>query len=50
VIRDLRRYHRETNRFPASFHEINARLWQTKPQPDYGAKGREARAKNYYYR
>lgn len=50
LIRDLRRYHSETNRFPASFHEINARLWHTKPQPNYGANGREARVKNYLYR
>ena len=50
LIRDLRRYHSEAKHFPASFHEINARLWQTKPQPDYGTTGREARVKNYLYR
>lgn len=50
LIRDLRRYHSETNRFPASFYEINARLWHTHPQPDYGANGRVARVKNYLYR
>ena len=50
LIRDLRRYYGETKRFPANFNEINARLWHTKPQPDYGAYGREARVKNYVYR
>lgn len=50
LIRDLRRYHVETNRFPLSFHEINQRLWHTKPQPEYGVNGREARVKNYFYR
>ncbi len=50
LIRDLRRYYAETKRFPANFHEINQRLWHTKPQPDYGANGREARVKNYLYR
>ena len=50
LIRDLRRYHAETKRFPANFHEINGRLWHTKPQPDYGAQGREARVQNYLYR
>ena len=50
LIRDLRRYHSQMKRFPADFHEINARLWYTKPQPNYGTNGREARVKNYLYR
>lgn len=50
LIRDLRRYHAEAKHFPASFHEINARLWHTRPSPDYGMDGRQARVKNYLYR
>ena len=50
LIRDLRRYYAQTQRFPGNFHEINQRLWHTKPQPDYGVNDREARVKNYLYR
>ena len=49
LIRDLRRYYVETKRFPANFHDINQRLWHTRPQPDYGVNNREARVKNYFY-
>jgi hypothetical protein len=46
---DLRLYHTRTGRFPATFTEINELLWRTKPSPDYGSDGRQARTKNYYY-
>lgn len=49
LARDLRQFHAETHRFPATFVEINARLWHTQPPPNYGHDGRRAWAKNYYY-
>lgn len=49
LTRDLRLFHSRTRRFPASFNEINELLWRTRPTPDYGAEGRQARTKNYYY-
>ena len=49
LARDLRQFHAETRRFPANFIEINQRLWQTKPEPDYGGDGRRAWTKNYFY-
>ena len=49
LIRDLRRYERQMQRFPASFHEINQLIWHTQPQPDYGRAGKQAHTKNYYY-
>ncbi len=49
LTKDLRFFHAKTGRFPNSFNEINNVLWQTKPTPDYGKNGRQARTKNYYY-
>lgn len=49
LTRDLRLFHSRSKRFPASFNEINELLWHTKPMPDYGAEGRQARTKSYYY-
>ena len=50
LVCDLRRFHTETKQFPASFLEINQRLWHTQPAPDYGTDGKQARVKNYLYR
>lgn len=49
LTRDLRVYHTKTGRFPETFNEINNLIWRTKPTPDYGNAGRQARTKNYYY-
>jgi hypothetical protein len=49
LTKDLRLYHNRTGRFPAAFTEVNDLLWRTKPAPDYGGNGRQARTKNYYY-
>ncbi|HMY76140.1 MAG TPA: hypothetical protein PLQ88_30250 [Blastocatellia bacterium] len=49
LTNDLRLYHTRTGQFPAVFTEINELLWHTKPAPDYGSDGRQARTKNYYY-
>jgi hypothetical protein len=49
LVKDLRRFHAETSRFPANFIQINQSLWHTKPTPDYGNDGRRATTKNYYY-
>ncbi len=49
LIKDLRVFHLQTRRFPANFIEVNQLLWRTKPTPDYGNDGRQARNKNYYY-
>ena len=50
LVRDFRRYHTQAKQFPATFAEINERLWRTQPPPDYGKDGRQARVKNYLYR
>lgn len=50
LIQDLRRFHAETKQFPSNFHGINQRLWHTRPEPDYGTDGKQARVKNYLYR
>jgi hypothetical protein len=49
LARDLRIYHAKTGRFPNGFTEINGLIWRTKPTPNYGKEGRQARTKNYYY-
>jgi hypothetical protein len=49
LIKDLRIFHVQTRRFPANFGEVNQQIWRTKPTPDYGHDGRQARSKNYYY-
>jgi hypothetical protein len=49
LTRDLRIFHAKQNRFPETFNEINDLIWHTKPTPDYGPDGRQARTKNYYY-
>jgi hypothetical protein len=49
LTNDLRLYYMRMDRFPATFIEINDLLWHTKPTPDYGGDGRQARTKNYYY-
>ncbi|MBS1789713.1 MAG: hypothetical protein JST85_18455 [Acidobacteria bacterium] len=49
LTNDLRLYHTRTGRFPATFTEINELLWHTKPAPNYGSDGRQARTNNYYY-
>jgi len=49
LTRDLRLFHSRTKRFPKNFNEINALIWHTRPKPDYGADGRQARVKNYHY-
>lgn len=49
LVNDLRLYHARIHEFPASFSEINALVWHTRPAPDYGREGRQARVKHYYY-
>ncbi len=49
LIKDLRRFHAQRDGFPTNFVEINQLIWRTAPTPDYGAEGRQARTRNYYY-
>jgi hypothetical protein len=49
LVKDLRLFHSQAKRFPRNFSEINELIWRTRPTPNYGAEGRQARAKNYYY-
>jgi hypothetical protein len=49
LIKDFRLFHSKTKRFPANFTDVNNLIWHTRPVPDYGANGRQARTKNYYY-
>ena len=48
--KDRRAFHNQTRHFPASFVELNERLWHTQPPPDYGVNGRTAHTRNYEYR
>src|SRR5262245_4018410 len=49
LVKDLRIYHAKVRRFPDTFTEIDSLIWRSKPSPNYGRDGRQARAKNYYY-
>jgi len=49
LAKDLNLFHSRIKRFPHNFAEINAAIWHTQPKPDYGADGRQARTRNYYY-
>ena len=49
LIRDLRIFQAKEDRFPNTFVEIDNLIWHTKPKPNYGGEGRQARVKNYYY-
>ena len=40
LVKALRTYHKQTGRFPADFRELEARVWNHKKAPDYGADGR----------
>lgn len=50
LIKDLRLYQSQMRQFPATFAEVNERIWHTTPAPNYGSDNRRARTKNYYYR
>jgi hypothetical protein len=49
LTRDLLLFHSRAKRFPKTFNEINDLIWLANPKPDYGADGKQARTKNYYY-
>ena len=49
LVKDLRLFHSQAKRFPRDFSEINDLIWRTRPTPKYGAEGRQARTRNYYY-
>jgi hypothetical protein len=49
LVKALRTYHKQTGRFPADFRELEARVWNHKKAPDYGADGRSLSIANYYY-
>lgn len=49
LTKDVRLYYAKTGHFPANFIEINNLIWRTKPAPEYGREGRQARTKYYYY-
>jgi hypothetical protein len=49
LIKDLRLFHSRAKRFPKNFTEMNELIWHTRPAPKYGAEGRQARVRNYYY-
>src|SRR5262245_25755622 len=49
LTQDLTLFHSRTKRIPKNFNEINHLIWHTRPDPEYGADGRQARVKNYRY-
>jgi hypothetical protein len=44
LARDLLVYHVKEGHFPTTFIEIDNLIWHTKPNPNYGSEGRQARA------
>lgn len=49
LVKSLRTYHQQTGSFPASFRELEARVWKHKQAPDFGVDGRSLSVANYYY-
>lgn len=49
LVKALRTYHQQTGSFPATFRELEARVWKHKQAPDFGADGRTLTVANYYY-
>jgi hypothetical protein len=49
LVKALRKYHKQTGRFPADFRELEARIWKHKKAPDFGAGGHSLSAANYFY-
>ena len=49
IIKGLRQYQRINATFPASFHEVESKVWKHSTQPNYGADGRSLTFGNYYY-
>ena len=49
LVKALRNYHKQAGRFPADFRELDARVWNHKKAPDFGADGRNLSVANYVY-
>jgi hypothetical protein len=49
LVKALRTYHQQTASFPATFRDLEARVWKHKQAPDFGAGGRSLTVANYYY-
>ena len=49
LIKSLQNYHQQAGSFPASFRELEARVWKHKQAPDFGVDGRSLTVANYYY-
>jgi hypothetical protein len=49
LVKSLRTYHQQTGSFPASFRDLEARVWKHKQAPDFGVDGRSLTVANYYY-
>lgn len=49
LVKTLRTYHQKTGSFPASFRELEARVWRHEQAPDFGTNGRSLSVANYYY-
>jgi hypothetical protein len=49
MVKALRKYHKQSGRFPDDFRELEARVWKHKKAPDFGADGRSLSVANYFY-
>lgn len=49
LVKALRTYYRQTGSFPASFRELEARVWKHNQAPNFGTEGRTLTVANYYY-
>jgi hypothetical protein len=49
LVKDLRRYQRQTGQFPGDLSELDKRIWKYKTAPDFGSTKRTLVHANYYY-
>lgn len=49
LVKALRTYYQKTGSFPASFRDLEARVWKHKEAPDLGVDGRSLSVANYFY-
>jgi hypothetical protein len=49
IIKGLRQYQKVNATFPASFNEVETKVWKHSSPPNYGTDGRSLTLNNYYY-
>ncbi len=49
LVKALKTHHKQTERFPEDFRELETRVWKHKKPPDFGPDGRTLSLFNYSY-